>query len=236
MRRAINILFAVLVLSACWSDGQGFAAAHARFGQAGMVFDIPAQSLRSALDAFARTSGVNVTYDPALIEGRMSSAVRLSGAPSTALGALLAGSGLQSLFTNAASATIVPIRRDLDLPAATLAAQSGSDLVLAPLVVAAPRRIGGDDHFRTYAEVMRRELQAGLAAHPDLRAERFDLDVGVSLDRDGRVILAATSTGDGVGDVEARVIAFTRGFRFSIAPPPGMPQPVRLRMRGRNRR
>lgn len=35
------------------------------------IFDIPASPLDSALDRFARTAGVNLTYEPALISNRV---------------------------------------------------------------------------------------------------------------------------------------------------------------------
>jgi len=57
-------------------------------------FDIPAQSLGDALMAFGRQSGMQVTAEGRLVEGRNSSAVSGRIAPAQALSQLLAGSGL----------------------------------------------------------------------------------------------------------------------------------------------
>lgn len=65
------------------------ATAPARAG-----FDIPAQPLASALNAFGRQAGYQVTADAALVSGRTSQAVSGALAPTEALRRLLVGTGL----------------------------------------------------------------------------------------------------------------------------------------------
>ncbi|MHA3790464.1 TonB-dependent receptor [Sphingomonas sp. YL-JM2C] len=58
------------------------------------TFDIPAQSLPSALTLFGRQSGLQVSVPAALADGRTASAISGTMAPLEALGRLLAGTGL----------------------------------------------------------------------------------------------------------------------------------------------
>lgn len=59
-----------------------------------VAFNIPAQSLTSALTAFARQSGLKLAYSASLTAGKSAPAVSGSIAPSQALSQLLSGSGL----------------------------------------------------------------------------------------------------------------------------------------------
>src|SRR5688572_18364709 len=58
------------------------------------AFNIPAQSLSSALIEFSRQSDVRVLADPRVVNGRRAPAVVGSYTPSEALSRLIAGSGL----------------------------------------------------------------------------------------------------------------------------------------------
>lgn len=67
------------------------AAVHA---QAQRFFDIPAQSLTSALGQFGQQGGQQILFDEAIVAGRQSSAVQGSYSPRDALERLLAGTGV----------------------------------------------------------------------------------------------------------------------------------------------
>ncbi len=60
-------------------------------------FDIPAGPLDRALDNFARTAGVNLSYDEALIAGRASGGLSGRHGIAAGLAALLAGSGVEAV-------------------------------------------------------------------------------------------------------------------------------------------
>lgn len=59
------------------------------------AFNVPAGSLDAALDRFARTAGVNLSYDAALVSGLQSRGVSGSHSIASALSLLLAGSGIE---------------------------------------------------------------------------------------------------------------------------------------------
>lgn len=74
--------------------------------QTAMEFNIPEQSLTSALNQFAATTGLQVSYQADLAAGLTSSAVSGSRTPLEALQRLLAGTGLQFRFANDQTVTV----------------------------------------------------------------------------------------------------------------------------------
>lgn len=90
--RAGLLLRAMMLSSAL--GGAAMLPVQAQAQTAEPQFDIPAQSLGDALMAFGRQSGMQVTAEAPLIEGRNSSAVSGRMAAGQALSQLLAGSGL----------------------------------------------------------------------------------------------------------------------------------------------
>lgn len=88
-------------------------------------YQIPAGELADALTQFARSAGVILSFDPALVRGRRSDG--LNGAYSVGAGfaRLLSGSGLQARAQSGNTWTLAPAP----------AASSGDALVLAPVTV-----------------------------------------------------------------------------------------------------
>ncbi len=76
--------------------------------EAARGFDIPAQSLTTALSAFGAQSGMRLAYDSSLAEGRRSPGVQGSMTPAEALGRLLAGTGLTWRSTGPSMITLLP--------------------------------------------------------------------------------------------------------------------------------
>jgi iron complex outermembrane recepter protein len=62
-----------------------------------MVFNVPAGPMAVALDRFARTAKVNLSYDAALLQGHSSGGLTGSHTIAAGLSALLAGSGMEAL-------------------------------------------------------------------------------------------------------------------------------------------
>ena len=84
-------LFAV----ACWAGGSAFAT-DVPAAAAKVQFDIAAQPLNSALNAFALQSHQQILFTPEVVKGKSTQGIRGSLAPDTALAQLLAGTGLSS--------------------------------------------------------------------------------------------------------------------------------------------
>lgn len=66
-------------------------------GNAVKTFDVPAGRLDAALDRFARTAGVNLSYEPALIADAVTAGLSGEYSIAAALQALLAASGLEAI-------------------------------------------------------------------------------------------------------------------------------------------
>lgn len=108
--------------------------AQARAGQPGPAqqqFDIPAQPLNAALEAFARSSGWQVGYPAALAQGKTSTALRGGFTPVDALARLLTGTGLAYRVTGINTATLA------ELP------QGSGATVLPPVMVEGQRDPAG---------------------------------------------------------------------------------------------
>lgn len=97
-------------------------------------FAIPAQSLTEALLLFGRQSGLQVTVDPSLATGKVSTGISGHMAPAEALSRLLAGSGLTFQFPSARTATIVraPEVSDSAIQLGPVRVEGNSDVATAP--------------------------------------------------------------------------------------------------------
>jgi hypothetical protein len=101
-------------LAACvggFIAGAGCAIADASGVEApsgSIPFDIPSESLTSALEAYARISGREVLYDGTLATGHRSSKVEGVYAPAAALRMLLLGTGLSAQFKDTDFFVLVP--------------------------------------------------------------------------------------------------------------------------------
>lgn len=73
---------------------------HAQATRPAQEFDIPAGSLVDALDRFGEQSGLQVTYDLALLKNKRAQAVKGRLSPEMALKQLLQGAGLGSSYLN----------------------------------------------------------------------------------------------------------------------------------------
>jgi hypothetical protein len=101
LARRPSLLPVVLLSCAAIMAGADSRGQNAPSAQIGLVFyDIPAQSLASALDAYALTSGMQVLYETASIVGRRSAEAKGQLDPATALKKILNGSGLVARRTD----------------------------------------------------------------------------------------------------------------------------------------
>jgi len=90
------------IMGVVWS----IAATCAQAADARFHFDIPAQSLETALAAYVAVTGVETIYDSELMGARQSTAVKGVLAPDIALRVLLEGTGLSEISTGNAFAVV----------------------------------------------------------------------------------------------------------------------------------
>jgi hypothetical protein len=171
------------------------------------VFDIPAQTLATAIDAFCAATGAEVYYDGAAALGQRSSDVTGDHARDGALRMLLAGTNL------------VPLRvRD----SAYLLINPGDD---AARKLAAAKSAQDASHRRYFAVVQQGVLQS-LCRLSDLTMMPEPVVIRLWIDTDGAVRRLEAAD---LGEHDRRILdAHTalRSLRLPEAPPPHMPQPV----------
>ncbi|WP_312647483.1 Plug domain-containing protein, partial [Stenotrophomonas sp.] len=105
----------VLALSLACASTVALLPANAHAQAATRTFDLPAQPLPAALDAYSRLTGIDLVVAAALPAGHAAPALRGDFDDAQALSHLLVGSGLRPRFINARRATLEPApaeRRD----------------------------------------------------------------------------------------------------------------------------
>lgn len=96
-------------------------------------FEVPAGPLDVTLDRFARTAGVNLSYDASLLNGLRSSGLSGKHSVAGALNKLLAGSGLEAMAAPGGGYALrkqpvvakAPVQQEKTLPPVTVTADSG---------------------------------------------------------------------------------------------------------------
>lgn len=106
-RHIASLLIASTVLGGAGIFLPAIAQAQHRAAGQVIAFNIPAQSLSSAINTFIRTSGWEVGFTSQSVAGKRSSAVSGSMTPEAALQTLLAGSGVSARISGPSTAALV---------------------------------------------------------------------------------------------------------------------------------
>lgn len=198
-------------------------------------YDIPAGPLAEALAAAATRAGIGLAFEPTVVYGRRSTAVRGRYSPQRLLAEMLNGTGLVARFTDRTSAIIF----DPSSPAAAAAAERimrASDrptMDLDPALVRGERMIGRRDMraMQTYARRAETEIQALFAKAPAYQGKAFTLRIAVTIAGDGRIAAARLERPSAIPEFDARIEETIVG-RLLEAPPPDLPQPLRFDIAG----
>jgi hypothetical protein len=192
------------------------------------AFDIPAQPLDTALEAFARTSGVDVLYDKNTAEKRFSSEVKGHLTRLGALDQLLLATGLTARFVRANAVLIVAAHESSQGKPAE--PSQAAVMKLDTLDVRGHAvRIGSPDYRQYIAQVsadLERRLNRFKQSHPAPLRVTLELWIGVA----GEVTRCEPAEGEGGADTES-MQAQIQGAVVADPPPPEMPQPLRFEVR-----
>jgi hypothetical protein len=169
-----------------------------------LVFDIPAQPLDAALNAYIGTSGAQVLYETALTVGRRSTQVKGRLAPDAALHTLLIGTGL------------VERRTDTDAFIVT-AALEGQQPGVSPAAVARDSPFIG---------AVQASVLGALCGNPQTRPGSYRIAIEIWISPSGAVQHSELvgSTGNAMRD--AALGNALQGVVVEATPPAGMPQPL----------
>lgn len=124
--RGASLLLALAMAGAALPAGTVLAAGAGSETQA-QRFDIPAQTLSTALVEFTETTGIQLFFDAAMARDRHSPGVSGRMSREQALAHLLAGSGLTYRFTDADTVTLEPAATGAALNLDTTVVQSAAD-------------------------------------------------------------------------------------------------------------
>lgn len=187
-------------------------------------FDIPAQSLDSALTEYFRETGVQLLYDSALTAGRRSSAVRGNYSLREALRLLLAGTKLIARYSRANAAILTNVDTAVDAPLIPL-----GRVVLRER--AAPRRLSQFERMTYYGQI-EDALQARLRNDERTKKLIFTIFVQLRINDDGRVDLLKINRGTGDRSMDRLLTEVLTGTVIS-KPPEGLTQPLIISLIGK---
>lgn len=192
------------------------AARHVQAQPASPVwFDIPSQSLASALDAYSTATGKVAVYNGQLAVGRVSGAVKGHLASELALRVLLKDSGLVAQHTSPDAFVV-------------LAAPDEAKLVRQPSAIALAALSHQGAIERRYSAMMQQGITAALCARPETRPGAYRAAISLWIGETGAVtrVKLLSSTGDPERD--AAITALAGRAAINEPPPARMAQPFTM--------
>jgi protein TonB len=93
---------------------------------------------------------------------------------------------------------------------------------------------GAGDRFTYYASQLQRQIEDALLDNKEVRKRAYSVVAKVWLQSDGRVSRAKLASSTGSPEMDKQLIAvITDVPSLAVAPPPDMPQPIRMRISSR---
>lgn len=112
-RQLLSVLIASTILTCASLNAPSIANAQQN-ADSTVSFNIPAQPLGSAINAFIRITGWEVGFNSPAVAGKRSAAIRGAMSPAQALQALLTGTGLSAQMSGSSTAALVQVSTDAD--------------------------------------------------------------------------------------------------------------------------
>lgn len=167
-----------------------------------LVFDIPAQALETALEAYGGISGRDVVYHSNLAIGRRSHAVVGQLPPDTALAILLEGTGLSARYETSGSYVLQ-------------ATPPAADPALPP-------------HLAQYYARIQTALRAALCIDNQVRPGSYRVAVRLWIDAAGSVVRHERLGSAGEPSLDDGLDRKLRNLRIGASPPASLAQPTTI--------
>jgi hypothetical protein len=186
-------------------------------------FELPAEPLADALDAYGHMTRQSVMAQTSLLAGRSSPALSGDYSAHDALQRLLAGTGLQASYTDTDEAVIVPLSTG----------ESQQQAVSSPSTIAAADIDGvmDDGDFRSYAAMVQTRLTDALCASPQTRPGTYRLVAQLRIGATGSVMASKLVASTGLPMRDAAIERAIQALMLDSAPPPGLPEPLTILLR-----
>lgn len=169
-----------------------------------IVFDLPAQPLASAIEAYSVASGWQIIYDAGLAVDRRSAPVKGQFAPAAALRMLLAGTGLTPEYMTADGAMLIPdpaaVRREAPIDAAP--------------------------HIRNYFGLIQSGLKREFCADEQIRSGGYKIAISFWVGSSGAVTRSVPLGSTGRAEIDAAFDRAVRRLSVGRSPPTDFDQPV----------
>ena len=187
--------------------GQGREEGTATTPTKPIAFDIAAQPLQSALDAYGAATGLEVLYDSRLAAGRRSGGVAGALTPATALQTLLQGTGLRALYAGANAFAVVP----------------------APPVAVPPLNAAGNAAaYRQYFGVIQANIADAFCRQAETVPGAYRLALRFWIGPTGAILRPELLGSTDNAERDAAIAEALRQVTLSPPPPIGMPQPITM--------
>jgi hypothetical protein len=191
-----------------------------------IIFQIPAQPLATALQAYGQRAGVQVLYESESAVGRQSVAVEGEFTQDQALKLLLSGTNLEVHYTRPDAITLAPRNvGSKDAPPADPLVKA--DLSIGELRVHAPNHSGVAPP-QDYSESVQLDIQSALRKNAKTRSGNYRAVLDLWIDSARVIQRTALLQSTGEADRDAAVTAALQGLTTSRQPPANAPQPVRV--------
>ena len=216
----IGLVIVLIGMAAAFGDEAARPASRLRF-------DIPAQSLVDALQAYSTRTGVQVMFETASALGRRSAELRGEFMPEVALRMLLADTGLRIRYSRASAVTLAPPSApDPDEPPAH--ALASADLSLDTLRVTSAPQSSDDSGLGAYIGIVQGDIEKALKklAKTHRGDYRVAIELWVDPSRTVQRVELDGSTGD--PDRDRSIAGTLKDLVLSQEAPINTPRPIRF--------
>lgn len=196
---------ALALLASPWASAQNASTE--------FQFDIPAQSLSSALDAFSEATGILPAYNGNLSQGHLSSEVKGRLPADVALPILLEGTGLIAEFTTTGAFVIIP--------GTDSTTQSPGGIARAYLAAQEPA-------LQHYSGIVQATVTAALCERQETRPGEYRLALSFRIGSTGRLLGLRLLGTSGDERRDEAVVDALRGLSLDEPPPPHTAQPFTM--------
>lgn len=207
-------LFPIMILGVIVGANANLTA-HAQGAVAEIWFDIPAQPIASALNAYSAASGRIAAYNGNLAIGRISGAVKGRLTAEVALRLLLKDSGLLAQEVTSDAFVVV-------------AGPDDARVVTAPFHIAQNALSHQNAEERRYSGLIQSSINGALCALSGAAPGNYRLAISFWIGSAGEVVepKLLSPTGDPLRD--STIVKLLRGLSIGEVPPPRMAQPFTM--------
>jgi hypothetical protein len=186
-------------------------------------FDIQAQPLVDALQAYSVATGVQVMFETSSAVGYRSTRVQGEFTPDAALRLLLTGTDLTVRYTQAKAITLAPLAPEsADIPPASVLTHV--DLSLDTLWVSGAVETN-TDHVNEYIGVVQSDIQKALKRAVKTHAGDYRAGIRIWVDRSRMVQRTELFRSTGDKDRDTLIASALQGLVLSRPTPANTPQP-----------